>query len=843
MSFFERYQNVISRLPLITPLLPNTINAKLVFWGIPPVVAVILLTGFIAHTVSQRFIGMALERSVKLQTRAMARELELELAQYRRDLLLLAQNPQEYTRYGEFLARMNRTGGAAYRAAGFISRADDGHLFWVAEQDRIVQVPPDEMAQLRPDPFTMMDRFQQLGEGEVWLSPINEARYVFPTADNPSRRILANVIVLATPVWRENGRSPGYVLLAVELSRLRDILSLYNSEQSPIWSYPRTPEVRYGYLFDLDGWILFQSDDPAKPDAAFSTCQVRAGLEGTLGRPDLPEAFRPAARYGYFWKMVREVREGRFGIKGPEDHGDLPDGQKTHYLAFSPVRFCALPQKPPMVYAGLAYLDVSRLPSAAGDKQVNVVFLVTLSAALLVALLLYVLARTITGPILRLAREVQSIPETGRLEPIVSPTTGLELAALQGAINRMLETLKGQVEEIRRKDRAIADARMTQVAWHAEARQAPPNDGPLSLLVGNGPLLDRLKKEIFKAAEVDADVLVLGETGTGKELTAQAIHRLSRRRDRPFLAINCGALDENLLLDTLFGHTKGAFTEARGERKGAFLEAEGGTLFLDEIQAASPRVQQALLRALAARRIKPLGCDREVAVDVRIIAASNADLKALIDGGRFREDLYFRLKVLTIHTPALREHRQNIETLARHCLHQIGRQRGIPALALSRGAVEKLRGYHWPGNVRELEHCLLRAAVMADGNVIQAADLQLDSAEMQAEAANQAPESDGWPPPAPLEETITRPNPAEAARPPRLNPRQRKALAAICARGEIGRGEYQASAGDVPPRTAVHDLNDLVQKGLLDRVGKGPATRYLWTGRWAPGDFSEKGDS
>jgi DNA-binding NtrC family response regulator len=229
---------------------------------------------------------------------------------------------------------------------------------------------------------------------------------------------------------------------------------------------------------------------------------------------------------------------------------------------------------------------------------------------------------------------------------------------------------------------------------------------------------------------------------------------------------------------------------------------------------------------------------------VRIIAASNADLRELIEDGRFREDLYFRLKVLTLHTPALRDHRQNIEILARHYLSDIGRRRDIPALALSRGALEKLRDYHWPGNVRELEHCLLRAAVMADRSVIQADDLQLDGV---AESSPEAASNSKTPDPSPADSTMPMvaagsAKRAQAAVPLHLNPRQRKALPVICAKGEIGRGEYQESAGDVPPRTAVHDLNDLVQKGVLERVGRGPATRYIWTGRWSPADFVERGD-
>ena len=148
-------------------------------------------------------------------------------------------------------------------------------------------------------------------------------------------------------------------------------------------------------------------------------------------------------------------------------------------------------------------------------------------------------------------------------------------------------------------------------------------------IVGAGTKIDRLKTDVYKASQVDVDVLIIGETGTGKQLAADAIHHLSRRSAKPFISINCGELDENLLLDTLFGHVKGAFTEARGDRKGAFLEADGGTLFLDEIQTASMSVQQSLLRAIAMRKIKPLGSDREIDVDVRLIAATNLDLSIL----------------------------------------------------------------------------------------------------------------------------------------------------------------------------------------------------------------------
>jgi len=314
---------------------------------------------------------------------------------------------------------------------------------------------------------------------------------------------------------------------------------------------------------------------------------------------------------------------------------------------------------------------------------------------------------------------------------------------------------------------------------------------------------------------VGVDVLIIGETGTGKQLAAEAVHRLSARSEKPFISINCGALDENLLLDTLFGHVRGAFTEAKSDRKGAFLEADQGTLFLDEIQVASPRVQQAMLRAIAVRKIKPLGSDRETDVDVRLIVASNIDLREAIQRGQFREDLYFRLKVITIHTLPLREQKENIPVLARHFLKLQERLAGRAGMGLSKGALSKLIRYDWPGNVRELQNCITRAVVMAEHPVIQAEDIPLDVGDWEADPGSP--------------NLLAPPNPAEADGPAiDLNHRQRKAWARLMAQGRITRSQYQEIiGGNLPPRTAIYDLQDLVQKGVLQKTGSGPATHYI----------------
>ena len=598
-------------------------------------------------------------------------------------------------------------------------------------------------------------------------------------------------------------------MISIDARSLRNILSLYNSSHSPIWAYQRTAEERYLFLFDPDGWILFQSEPVDKPAIELTTHLARSGYTGTLGRQGLESAFRPDSIHKTFWDMVADVREARQEVVSlaayqPDAYG------RSYFLAYAPVRFKGSADAPAQVVAGLAYLDISRLTLVAGYKHADIMFYITVATALVVGALIYALGRIITRPILKLADAVNEMPQHGSLAPIELPYLGREITTLQRAINGLIDALKRQMEEIRQKDRTIRSATLKEQALLAPAGTSKGSGAvdPVPSIVGHGPRVERLKSEILKAAQVDADVLIIGETGTGKQLAAEAIHRLSSRSGAPFISINCGALDENLLLDTLFGHVKGAFTEARTDRKGAFLEADRGTLFLDEIQVASPRVQQAMLRAISARLIKPLGSDREIPVDVRLIVATNLDLRELIQNGVFREDLYFRLKVITLHTIPLREQKENIAVLARHFLKAQEALIGRVGMGLSKGALSKLERYGWSGNVRELQNCLMRAAVMTERPVIQAEDIPI--------------EVEGW------EHDPAPPAATGPAAPPTLSRRQQKAYATILARGRITRGDYQQIIGDdLPVRTAIYDLQDLVRKGVLKKTGSGPATAYV----------------
>jgi len=230
---------------------------------------------------------------------------------------------------------------------------------------------------------------------------------------------------------------------------------------------------------------------------------------------------------------------------------------------------------------------------------------------------------------------------------------------------------------------------------------------------------------VRKVAATGAPVLLLGESGTGKEMAAVAIHRRSARKDAPFLAINCNAIPENLLESELFGHEKGAFTGAHVQRKGLIETAVGGTLFLDEIGELPPPIQVKLLRFLQEQRFQRVGGRQEIQTDVRVIAATNIDLKDSVAKGKFREDLYFRLAVLVMKLPSLRDRSEDVEVLAREFLNQFAAQADKGGMTYSPDALRAIKVHSWPGNVRELQNRVKRAVVMADGKRITAADLEL----------------------------------------------------------------------------------------------------------------------
>jgi DNA-binding NtrC family response regulator len=310
------------------------------------------------------------------------------------------------------------------------------------------------------------------------------------------------------------------------------------------------------------------------------------------------------------------------------------------------------------------------------------------------------------------------------------PTVGFAVRAMRAGALDVLKKTAAAVEI-----RSVVDRAITHGALAREVRRLRgevERARGLGEVIGESALMRQLLAMIDRVAASDATVLIVGESGTGKELLARTIHRVGPRADGPFVAFDCSALAPSLLEAELFGHEKGAFTGANRARRGLFREAQAGTIFLDEIGDIDASVQNKLLRVLQEREIKPVGGDRPVAIDVRVLAATNKDLKALVARGQFREDLYWRLAVVPIQVPPLRERKEDIRHLAAHIL---ARRRGAAKsfagsearypTQITAKALARLESYRWPGNIRELENVLSRAAILCDGETIRSHDLDM----------------------------------------------------------------------------------------------------------------------
>jgi two-component system response regulator GlrR len=260
----------------------------------------------------------------------------------------------------------------------------------------------------------------------------------------------------------------------------------------------------------------------------------------------------------------------------------------------------------------------------------------------------------------------------------------------------------------------------------SKSNYSPPGNN-LANMVGRSAAFLHVERLISKIATYDTAILIEGETGTGKELAARSIHYRSARRGMPFVPVNCGAIPDSLVENELFGHRRGAFTGASDSRQGLIAQAEGGTLFLDEVDALSPKAQVTLLRFIQDQEYRPLGCAHAESGNVRIIAASNANLLKLAETGEFRADLLFRLKILSVELPPVRERHGDVELLAKHYLQKFSQKYGKPVKSLHPDTLAWMNTYDWPGNVRELEHLIHREFLLSDGPTIS---LHCESGEM-----------------------------------------------------------------------------------------------------------------
>ena len=818
----------------------RSMTSRVLLLGLPLLTLVLLLVFLATGRSIEALVNRAIARNAQLQAQAMSLSLEQILTETRNQLLILAagsMDPKDMVRRLQFRVRAE---GLRYREVAFMGTDPSQRYLLLSYGGEIISIPPDIASATVGNPFTSLSAAQR--PGHVQVSQPLEVVYSMVPLNDSVQSIPLYVIRFSTPIYDSQGVFQGMLILSLDLTVLRDAISMFSSSSAPLRTADDETRIR-SIFFDNQGWMLFQSENLEADEASgrLNSDSLRAGFQGEFGRAGFSTAFRPGPNHVNYWSMVSNVQAGHSGqifLDNSDAWGQ--ENSAVEGVSFAPVTFTANPDSPRTIMGGLAVLDTSFTATRTGIQIIGIYSICLLAGICLLGLGLAWLARGTTKRLRRLSNEVNMRIDSHSSNPLVLPPMPRELEQLKDAINALLHRLRRSEEE-QLNQQLMQDAR-----WAREPAENMPelDDIPENGLVGTSAAMQDLRANILKAAPTMADVLVIGETGTGKELVSAAIHQASPRANGPFITINCGALDENLLMDTLFGHVKGAFTEARQPRKGAFLTAEGGTLMLDEIGNAAPKVQQALLRALSTRMIRPLGSDEDVPFDTRIIAATNAELLQDAQEGSFREDLYYRLAVITIRTPPLRRRKSDLPLLAVFFLTRAAESQGLPTPRLSRGALRKLQEYHWPGNVRELQNCLTRALAFCENGLIFAENIQLGPDTLPGDIARPERGKLSCPPARAdsrqptAESPVAQPVPAESedqgAMPaaedaqPRLNARLARLLPQIVELGSISRQEYQDMAGkDISMRTAQYDLQILVRLGLVRREGRGPAQRYI----------------
>lgn len=808
------------------------------------------------------------------------------------------------------------------------------------------------------------DGFTGLSNGEAPHSPYSPFQQIDTSQLAPGKAKLFPAVFFNDPAPQVGEQMPrtavmrmalllpdesATLVIGLNLARLSVRLAGLMAIDSPLRLPSQTDGSQLAFFFDMDGWILFEmlqqeSKGRYLPDTA------RQGYSGDLGRAGYDAAFRPWTGHENYWRMVTDALLGRAGsIQAPADKYMSRNLGEAGLLCFAPVLFAASDNEDPQPVGGIAFFETTMLPLHAFLRVANYSLIILVVSLVFFTLLVWRVSSKFGKPLRLMAKNLAEMTSEEKLAFVDEPPAFAEQQKIQVAVNRIISSAMINHKELERLSLEMQHAKSQLPVLLDQPMEVPRPQEKLGL-VGSSSLIEGVRKHVGKAAKAGTDVLIWGETGTGKELVAAAIHKAGARSAGPYISINCGALDENLLLDALFGHVKGAFTEAKEDRKGAFLSANGGTLHLDEIGNASPKVQQALLRALAVRRIRPLGSDAEVPFDTRVVAATNEDLRERARAGTFREDLYYRLAIINIETPPLRHRKEDIPELAAHLIREAALSLGRPEARLSRGALDMITAYDWPGNVRELKNCITRAMAFVEEDIILPEHIVLeqdayrtyakplsadlfsdkmlgdvagriarsiyapsgtDAAAHARAAATESAEADkgflkgivsaassflpsggkekgpspapgtlpvfpalagqkppyspfrypaghipgrftlpphhpqqGIPhrtfvppaPPSPFRAPLVPPFPLPAPAAPQarseqpsegLNERQARAIELVRREGEFTRAQYEAVAGsDISSRTAQNDLRELVERGILERVGAGPGTRY-----------------
>ena len=835
--------------PLINPMIRVdssiyawSIGKFLLLFGSAAVILLLAVSAVVTYKVSAVFLDQAYARNAQVRALAQAHEINQLLHAARHELEYLSHRPLTAEEILGHLGALSAEERNRYREVAFQGQTPEERFVLVNTGSALVPVPLEQALGNRFGIFSGGDQVAGKPPGFVHLGDPTEVIYPSVPAEGGVRALAMHVVRLTTPVYAGDKTYRGQLTLSLDLRRLRDVISVHSSKKSPLYLFPQESEQKKSFFFDNSGWLAFQSESPEDREAELSVDFLRTGLQGDIGRPGFSTAFRPGFSSDLYWAMVTDVQAGRTGQVLVSRPFMPPDATgRTLYLSYVPVVF-AESDDSQRILGGIGCIDTSFVFMASTYQVAGTLSLCFAASALLVVLAMYFMSRRICRPLNLLAEAVEVRAAGDDPTPVALSPLFAEISQFQKSINILLVRLQVARDDTLLREGFFEDDRMRQgVDLDREIRSSSGLDPqllamPLYGIVGGSAAVGSLRQHIHKAARVLADVLIIGETGTGKELTAEAIHSVSHRAKGPFLSINCGALDENLLMDALFGHVKGAFTEAQTDRKGAFVAASGGTLHLDEIGNASPKVQQALLRALSVRRIRPLGSDKDMAFDARIIAATNVDLLQRALAGDFREDLFYRLAVITINTPPLRQRKEDIPVLVKYYLEEYVDLSGRKPVGISRGALEKMMRHDWPGNIRELKNCLVRSVAFAEGDLLLAEHILFDERSGDAERSVEQrvhpvktlplPAMEG--PAAPAAVPSAKEGWEEGVMPKGLNPRQRSAWPVIVREGGISRGAYQDAVGEaISVRTAQYDLRDLVAKGLLQKTGRGPASRYV----------------
>jgi DNA-binding NtrC family response regulator len=807
---------------------------RTMLYCLPAGLLLIVITSYHGFTISRDYVKETIERNVKMRSVVISRHLEDFVEQCIQDLLFLNQGHVDQAVLLEFMARRSRITPGLFREAAFISSTPDTSAIVVEARREVRSIDPAHFSDVKPNPMLLPDALPPLEDGEVHITPIEATEFPFSSPNKIGNVERFSALRIVTPHGAPDGKA-GYLMLAVDANALRREMTRSTSSDNKAWGFERSNEVRFSSLVNPEGWILMQSV-ASNEEKELSTVLARAGFFGTLGKQGLPSAFLPDKRHADYWEIIQQLRAGAGGLLVQQDVGYHRSPEVSDYfLAFEPVSYNTRTDGNRELLFGLFFIDRSKLAFLARRALLFNALVWGSGTVLLLAIFAAATYLTSVRPLVSLRDAIAQRVESGDRSSILFSGKFAELSGLADSANRLLKKLELSEKRLETMaDDPMSEEMRQPVPLEAEYERTVLANQDFPEFIGISSALTGLKEQISKAAQTSVDVFIMGETGTGKQLIAEAIHRLSKRKDGPFVAINCGALNENLLLDSLFGHVKGAHSEAKTDRKGAFLEATGGTLFLDEIQSASLTVQQALLRALAERKVRPLGSDKEIPADVRVITATNRDIPSLIQDGMFREDLFYRLYVLTIQTLPLRMHKEDIPLLAYHYLKQTQEILGKPDMRLSKGALKVLLDHDWPGNVRELVNTITRSVVFTKGLVIEASELRMEDSAIYAETElptrlEEGGTADDAAPAGRVASRPATPQAAEHAESARieLSPRQARSLGHILERKVINRKEYQQIIGNsLPARTANYDLNDFMQKGVLIREGQGSNTRY-----------------